>query len=99
MMITNGSELISPEYYGQNGPPHDVWTQLRAESPVWVASGKPAKRCQHAHFFVIDDLEDRLEKIQPVITGTLFEFLLGGSNLSRQFAIRFDGHVQVSLRG
>ncbi|MCB0994862.1 MAG: cytochrome P450 [Acidimicrobiales bacterium] len=27
-------DLISPERYGQNGPPHDVWTRLRIEDPV-----------------------------------------------------------------
>ena len=34
MPITDGFELINPEYYGRNGPPHDFWTRLRAESPV-----------------------------------------------------------------
>jgi len=34
MTITDGSELIDPKYYAQHGPPHDIWTQLRAESPV-----------------------------------------------------------------
>ncbi len=32
--ITDGTELIDPAYYGQNGPPHDLWTKLRAESSV-----------------------------------------------------------------
>ena len=32
--ITNGFELIDSHYYGANGPPHDIWTQLRKESPV-----------------------------------------------------------------
>ena len=34
MPITNGRELIDPEFYAQNGPPHEIWTRLRAESPV-----------------------------------------------------------------
>jgi cytochrome P450 len=34
MEITNGFELIDPEYYGKNGPPHELWKRLRAESPV-----------------------------------------------------------------
>jgi cytochrome P450 len=34
MEITNGLELIDNGYYGRNGPPHDLWTRLRAESPV-----------------------------------------------------------------
>ena len=34
MSITTGLELIDPEFYGDNGPPHEYWTRLRAESPV-----------------------------------------------------------------
>lgn len=34
MEITNGFELIDNEYYGRNGPPHDLFKRLRAESPV-----------------------------------------------------------------
>jgi len=34
MAITDGFELIDPGYYAQHGPPHDIWTRLRAESPV-----------------------------------------------------------------
>jgi cytochrome P450 len=34
MAITNGFELIDPQYYAENGPPHEIWTKLRAESPV-----------------------------------------------------------------
>ena len=34
MTITSGFELIDNGYYGSNGPPHEIWTQLRAESPV-----------------------------------------------------------------
>jgi cytochrome P450 len=34
MSITNGYELIHPDYYGANGPPYDIWDRLRAESPV-----------------------------------------------------------------
>lgn len=32
--ITTGFELIDPDYYADNGPPHEIWKQLRAESPV-----------------------------------------------------------------
>ena len=42
--ITNGRELIDPAYYAVNGPPHELWTQLRAESPV--------------HWCVTDEVED-----------------------------------------
>ncbi len=34
MSITTGFELIDSGYYGENGPPHELWTRLRAESPV-----------------------------------------------------------------
>ncbi|MEE8165200.1 MAG: cytochrome P450 [Myxococcota bacterium] len=39
MTITDGTELLSPSYYGANGAPHDLWTRLRRESPVhWCES-------------------------------------------------------------
>jgi cytochrome P450 len=34
MSITNGYELIHPDYYGENGPPYAIWDRLRLESPV-----------------------------------------------------------------
>jgi len=34
MTITDGLELISPHAYAERGVPHDLWTRLRAESPV-----------------------------------------------------------------
>ncbi|MDP7508490.1 MAG: cytochrome P450, partial [Acidimicrobiales bacterium] len=34
MPITDGHELISPHAYAEHGPPHDLWTRLRVESPV-----------------------------------------------------------------
>jgi hypothetical protein len=34
MSITDGTELIDPAPYGENGPPHDTWAKLRADSPV-----------------------------------------------------------------
>ncbi len=34
MTITNGEELIDDAHYARNGPPHDIWTELRNESPV-----------------------------------------------------------------
>lgn len=34
MPITDGHELISPHGYAEHGAPHDLWTTLRAESPV-----------------------------------------------------------------
>jgi cytochrome P450 len=33
-MITNGDELVEGGYYAEHGPPHDIWTRLRHESPV-----------------------------------------------------------------
>ncbi len=41
--LTNGYELVHPEYYGQHGPPYEHWDRLRAESPV--------------HFCEIDEVE------------------------------------------
>jgi cytochrome P450 len=37
--ITGGMELLDPAGYAQNGPPHDVWTKLRRESPVHWCDG------------------------------------------------------------
>lgn len=34
MSITNGNELIQPDYYAEHGPPFAIWDRLRAESPV-----------------------------------------------------------------
>ena len=34
MSITNGYELIHPDYYAEHGPPYAIWDRLRAESPV-----------------------------------------------------------------
>lgn len=34
MPITDGFDLVSPHSYAEKGVPHDLWTQLRAESPV-----------------------------------------------------------------
>jgi cytochrome P450 len=34
MTITTGEELVDSAYYAAHGPPHDIWTRLRAESPV-----------------------------------------------------------------
>ena len=29
MALTDGRELIEPSWYGEHGPPHDIWSQLR----------------------------------------------------------------------
>ncbi len=34
MHITDGLDLVSSHAYGAKGVPHDLWTRLRAESPV-----------------------------------------------------------------
>jgi hypothetical protein len=34
MAITNGYELVHPDYYAEHGPPYAVWDRLRAESPI-----------------------------------------------------------------
>jgi len=34
MSITDGFELVSNRSYAEKGVPHDLWTRLRAESPV-----------------------------------------------------------------
>jgi cytochrome P450 len=41
-MITDGTELLAPAYYGAKGAPHELWTRLRNESPV--------HRCEPAGF-------------------------------------------------
>jgi cytochrome P450 len=33
-LITDGLDLVSSHAYASHGVPHDVWTRLRAESPV-----------------------------------------------------------------
>jgi len=53
MAPTRGLELIDPSYYAQNGPPHEIWTALRRESPV--------HRCDHPDlhpFWAITKHED-----------------------------------------
>ena len=40
MSITDGYELIHPDYYAENGPPFGVWDRLRAESPVHACDVK-----------------------------------------------------------
>ena len=42
MSITDGTELLDSSYYAENGPPHEIWTKLRAESPV--------HRCESADY-------------------------------------------------
>lgn len=32
--LTDGLDLVDPAYYGANGPPHAIWTELRRHSPV-----------------------------------------------------------------
>ena len=34
MSITDGFDLVSAHAYAEKGVPHDLWTRLRAESPV-----------------------------------------------------------------
>jgi cytochrome P450 len=34
MTLTDGLDLISPQAYGENGPPHASWTELRRRAPV-----------------------------------------------------------------
>jgi cytochrome P450 len=34
LTLTHGNELIAPAHYGKHGPPHELWTALRRESPV-----------------------------------------------------------------
>ena len=34
MSITDGTELMEPAAYAENGPPHETWAKLRANSPV-----------------------------------------------------------------
>jgi cytochrome P450 len=56
MTITDGAELLDPHYYGENGPPHALWTTLREQAPV--------HRCQPAGlqpFWAITRHEDICE--------------------------------------
>ncbi len=39
MAITDGKELLDPRGYGLHGPPHELWTRLRRESPVHWCEG------------------------------------------------------------
>ena len=34
MSMTTGLELLDPNYYGANGPPYEIWRELRAKSPI-----------------------------------------------------------------
>ena len=34
MSLTDGFELVDPASYGQNGPPHELWSELRKHDPV-----------------------------------------------------------------
>ena len=34
MQITDGTDLLEPARYATKGYPHEIWTRLRAESPV-----------------------------------------------------------------
>jgi hypothetical protein len=34
MTVTSCEALVDSAYYAEHGPPHDIWTRLRAESPV-----------------------------------------------------------------
>ena len=40
MPITDGFELVNPECYAKNGPPHEIWAQLRKDSPVHLCDHK-----------------------------------------------------------
>ena len=41
MAITDEFQLVDLDYYAENGPPHALWDQLRAESPVhWCDFGQ-----------------------------------------------------------
>jgi cytochrome P450 len=56
MTITNGFELVDPASYAKQGPPHDVWTRLRRESPI--------HRCEppgYEHFWAISRHADICE--------------------------------------
>ena len=38
MSMTTGLELLDPNYYGANGPPYEIWRELRAKSPIhWLS--------------------------------------------------------------
>jgi cytochrome P450 len=34
MSLTDGFELVDPASYGKNGPPHELWAELRKHDPV-----------------------------------------------------------------
>jgi len=54
--LTNGLELVDFRYYGQHGPPHEIWTQLRKEDPVhWCEPGT------YEDFWAITKHDDILE--------------------------------------
>lgn len=53
MSITNGYELVHPDYYGQHGPPYAIWDRLRAESPVHWCEVEDVE-----HFWAVTRQED-----------------------------------------
>ena len=44
MTITDGHELVAPIPYAENGPPHHIWSRLRAESPVHLCEPEEYER-------------------------------------------------------
>jgi cytochrome P450 len=54
--ITDGLDLVNFRYYGEHGPPHEQWTQLRHEDPVhWCQPDK------YPDFWAITKHDDILE--------------------------------------
>lgn len=65
MRITDGTDLLEPQRYATKGYPHEVWTQLREESPVhWC---EPAEVVpfwaitKHAHIVEISKQPETFE--------------------------------------
>ena len=48
--LTNGIELVDPAYYGKNGPPHDLWTELRERNcHDWAEHTQKSKQVEARH--------------------------------------------------
>ena len=59
-----------------------------------VSRGESAVGRQHAHFFVIDHLENGLEEIQPIAGAGFFQLALDIANFLRQWTMCADYHIQ-----
>jgi hypothetical protein len=70
---------------------------LGTEPPVGISQRKAAESGQHAHLFVVDNLEDRRKEIEAVLAGPLFDFILGGADFRGKLANSGRHHGDLRL--